>query len=59
VSLRLSAREFWRSRPRLIVAMLDQVRQIEIGKMKMLAHLIWGGKLDEDEQGSATYDPTD
>ena len=39
--------------------MLDQVKKIEIEKMKTLAHLIWGGKLDDEEEGAdGTYDPT-
>ncbi len=40
--------------------MLDEEKKITRNKMQLLAYLVMGGKVDDDEDDApSTYDPTD
>jgi len=56
VDLHLSAREFWRLKPRKLMAMIKEQRKSSRYNMQILAYLARGGTLEELDEETEGWD---
>ena len=50
VDLGQSEEWFWNVTPRVMMAMLDEKRKMDVAKDRLLVHILCGGEVEEDEQ---------